>query len=99
MLNTVHAKPAHIANFLVLVAKQHIFAVKCLCKEMNFRNIVTTFEDLYRSEMYNMHDSHPVRQNRILEKWSPNSGIVNNSQPNHVSSQHADYETEYIMRM
>ena len=53
MTNLVHPKAKDESNMWILVAKQHIFANKCLGKATNFQDVKITMEMIKRTGAYN----------------------------------------------
>ena len=68
LLNTVHPKPGHIANFIVLITKQRIYAKKCKSEKLSFKDIIDKIENIYQYEkFYNNTAKQQIR-------WAPYSG-------------------------
>ena len=55
MLNNVHAKPKHLANYIVLIVKQYIFYCKCSQTTPVILNVIKQIETMYQIEKYNSH--------------------------------------------
>ena len=83
-LNTVelHPKAAHVINVLTLVTKQHIFAMKCLERSINFGEVIDKIKKLHNIEKYNA-----CMENRMMThtaKWAPAVKIVNEPSNQHL---------------
>ena len=53
ILNNVHQNPRNLINFIVLVAKQYIFAAKCKGTPMCYEQFMHVFVKLYEVKRYN----------------------------------------------
>ena len=88
-LNIVHEQPGHLANFVVLTAKQYLYRCKCQTVEPHFPVYKAELKTLYAIETYNA-----KVKNRTLyhsKKWQPYTGetVIENVGPN---SQPSDEE-------
>ena len=68
-LNNIHPKVSHVCNFILLVAKQMIFAYKCLGKKLNTTMILLKIE-----ELHNIESEIARKKNKMkihCKKWEP----------------------------
>ena len=69
ILNLIHPKPMHVINFLALVLKQHIFAMKCMAEKVEFAEVLAKYKRLQNIERYNAGVTNCVRKHE--SKWAP----------------------------
>ena len=67
LFNTVHKKSNHIANVIVLIAKQYMYAAKCSKKEYNVIELERKIKQIQRYELYNAVANQKVEKH--CEKW------------------------------
>lgn len=67
ILNSVHPKPSHVVNMLVLITKQLIFRNRCLQRSINFAQIEHEIELMYKLEENIANQTHKLRKH--YEKW------------------------------
>ena len=94
-LNEVHPEPAHIVNFLILVAKQRIHAKKCLQEKPTFIDILNKFEQLHRIEKYNAKKHNKL--NKHNKKWAPYIETDECLTTGEGTENIEDYITNYVM--
>ena len=83
-LNSLHANPGHIVNFMMLCAKQLIFARKCLGKTTNFSHVLYKIDFMQLIEKYNANVLNKIIKH--THKWAPYTGeIVEEKSSNQVS--------------
>ena len=66
--NLSHPKASHVANFIVLIAKQFIYRCKCENRKPNTRQILNEIEIYYKMEKYNAIVND--KMGKHLSKWS-----------------------------
>ena len=52
LLNIVHVRPKHLANLLVLITNQYVYACKCLNTQPNIFEIISKIETIFQCERY-----------------------------------------------
>ena len=67
--NSVHAKPTHGMNQLILICKYFIFQSKCLNKIPNIQGMINIIKDHYLIQRYNVKIMNSV--DKIASKWEP----------------------------
>ena len=68
LFNQIHEKDNHIANFIVLVTKQYMYASKCQKKEYKIQELKYKIESTQRYEKY-----HAISTNKVekhCRKWN-----------------------------
>ena len=94
MLNTVHENARHLINLFTLIAKQHIFACKCLNREIRFEEIIEKIEILYQIESYNASNGNNGKKHE--KKWAPYTNTSPTASQRNITN---DYVVEYVSRM
>ena len=52
LLNMVHARPKYLANLLVLITKQYVYACKCLNTQPTTFEVISKIETIFQYERY-----------------------------------------------
>ena len=68
-LNEVTNPKGHLVNFIVLVAKQHLYACKCRQEPIHFRTMLKKLNSLYTSEKYTAIANGNLLRHKT--KWKP----------------------------
>lgn len=68
ILNSVHARPGHVCNLLVLIVKQYLFRCKCLKNVPNSIVMINEVESMYQLEEYIAGQTNSLAKH--YEKWS-----------------------------
>ena len=72
MLNNVHCKPKNLVNFMELIAKQYIFASKCLKKRPVFEEVMEKVTQLEKIEKYiALNEDQMAKHEQKWENFSP----------------------------
>ena len=78
LFNQIVTQDCHVANFLVLITKYHMYAARCKGEKLNInviRNLLKKYEIL---ELYNAKRNNKVVKH--LRKWNPEQCHVNTEQ-------------------
>ena len=67
--NTIHARPSHGINQLVLICKFFIFQCKCSNQMLKIQGMLKVVKDHYLIQLYNAKITESV--NKLLDKWKP----------------------------
>ena len=67
LFNTIHKKPAHLLNFILLALKQYIYSTKCLNKAITMENFKGYVEHCRKCEYYNAKQTKKL--NVYYAKW------------------------------
>ena len=89
LLNSMHQKPQHVINFIFLVAKQYLYASRCLKQTPSTHALEARIEKYRNIEYYNAIKSNNVL--RHLKKWN----LYKKSENGSID----DYVIEYIEKM
>ena len=77
--NTVHSKPKHVLNLMMLVAKFVIFRCKCRKEKPNVISIINEISHIYNIEFFVASSKNKIGKHEL--KWNPVVHFVNNLFP------------------
>ena len=94
ILNSLSKKPSHVANFLLLVYKQYVYAARCKKTQLSKHEIDAKIQIIKQYELY-----YATFQNKIqkhIEKWCI---IRNNKMVHNASGMSDEYVQKYTNEM
>ena len=95
LLNNYHSSPGHIVNFMLLLAKQYIYACKCCKTKPSFKILMDKINLAQVTEKFNA-----TRKNKLykhLRKWAPYTKELIVANPKNQNK--SDYIEEYVNNM
>ena len=96
--NKIHERDNHIANFIVLIAKQYIYYCKCSGKSFSFTQLEHKIMEIYRSEKYNAKCENKVKKHEMI--WALYVGTATSTTSQNFQSNNViEYISEYIEQM
>ena len=97
--NTVHPKPGHLINLIVLIVKQYIHRMRCLGSRLSYQDCITIVNNIHRYELYYAKQKNKLKKH--YKKWSPRfpeyKELIDNCQNNAIQEYLSNIEITQVI--